>query len=151
MSKEDFRFNYPFRVRYSEIDGQKLVFFAHYLTYFDTAITEYLRWLPFDYTKHIEKTGYDFHAVRALVEYKSPIRFDEEIQVFVMTLKIGRSSLLFKVEIYANGEVQPRATGEITWVHTDQATGKSTPLNADMVALILQRGGGLSAPLSSKE
>ncbi|MET0721452.1 MAG: hypothetical protein ABWY64_11540 [Tardiphaga sp.] len=31
-----------FRVRYSEIDGQRVVFNAHYLTYFDTTI-EYFR------------------------------------------------------------------------------------------------------------
>ena len=31
-----------FRVRYSEIDGQRVVFNAHYLTYFDTTI-DYFR------------------------------------------------------------------------------------------------------------
>ena len=38
----------PFRVRYSEIDGQGVVFNAHYLTYFDTTITEYFRALGYD-------------------------------------------------------------------------------------------------------
>jgi hypothetical protein len=39
MSREQFWFFHPFRVRYSEIDGQGVVFNAHYLTYFDTTIT----------------------------------------------------------------------------------------------------------------
>jgi len=69
MAIRDFQFFYPFRVRYSEIDGQKVVFNAHYLTYFDTAITEYLRWLPIDYKQYIKETGCDFHTVRTLVEY----------------------------------------------------------------------------------
>ena len=43
MHREDFRFFFPFRVRYAEVDGQNVVFNAHYLTYFDTSITEYFR------------------------------------------------------------------------------------------------------------
>jgi len=38
MSREQFWFFHPFRVRYSEIDGQGVVFNAHFLTYFDTSI-----------------------------------------------------------------------------------------------------------------
>ena len=48
MSREQFWFSHPFRVRYSEIDGQGVVFNAHYLTYFDTTITEYFRALGYD-------------------------------------------------------------------------------------------------------
>jgi hypothetical protein len=48
MSREQFWFFHPFRVRYSEIDGQGVVFNAHYLTYFDTTITEYFRALGYD-------------------------------------------------------------------------------------------------------
>jgi len=141
VSREDFHFNHPFRVRYAEIDGQKFVFNAHYLTYFDTAITEYFRWLPFDYLKHIEQTGCDFHTARALVEYKAPIRFDEKINVFIRTFRVGRSSLVFAIAIYVENEDQPRATGEVIWVHTDQETGKSTPLYPGLVALIQKRDG----------
>src|SRR5438445_12442479 len=48
MSREQFWFFHPFRVRYSEIDGQGIVFNVHYLTYFDTTITEYFRALGYD-------------------------------------------------------------------------------------------------------
>jgi acyl-CoA thioester hydrolase len=48
MAKSDFKFFYPIRVRYAETDLQGIVFNAHYLTYFDTAIYEYLRDLPFE-------------------------------------------------------------------------------------------------------
>ena len=57
MARSDFNFAWPFRVRYSEVDGQKIVFNAHYLTYFDTAITEYFRALPYDYMAQIDLTG----------------------------------------------------------------------------------------------
>jgi len=40
LNREHYNFFHPFRVRYSEIDAQGIVFNAHYFTYFDTAITE---------------------------------------------------------------------------------------------------------------
>ena len=50
---ESVRANYPFaclfRVRYSEIDGQQIVFNAHYLTWFDTALAELFRHLGIVY------------------------------------------------------------------------------------------------------
>jgi acyl-CoA thioester hydrolase len=141
VPKEDFKFYYPFRVRYSEIDGQKVVFNAHYLTYFDTAITEYFRWLPFDYASLCDQTGHDFHTVRSLVEYKAPIHFDEEIEVFIRIAKIGRSSLSFVVNIYAKDEDQLRATGDVVWVYTDQKSGRPAPVNEDLVTLLRAREG----------
>mgnify|MGYP001822445374 FL=1 len=63
MARRDFSFSHRFRVRYSEIDGQGIVFNAHYLTYFDTAITEYFRWLPYDYKAETKRSGHDFHTV----------------------------------------------------------------------------------------
>ena len=125
MTRTDFRFFFPFRVRYSEIDGQNVVFNAHYLTYFDTSITEFFRWLGYDYAAEVKATGVDFHTVRSLVEYKAPIHFDEEIDVGVRVGAIGNSSLRFELAIYARSEDAPRATGEIVWVYTDQRTHKT--------------------------
>ena len=83
MTRGDFRFAFTFRIRYSEVDGQSVVFNAHYLTFFDTAITEYFRWIGYDYVGETKATGVDFHTAKSLVEYKAPIRFDEEIEVGV--------------------------------------------------------------------
>ena len=76
MSREQFWFFHPFRVRYSEIDGQGVVFNAHYLTYFDTTITEYFRALGYDQYADAKQTGEDYHVVKSLIEYKAPVRFD---------------------------------------------------------------------------
>ncbi|MFT4095607.1 MAG: thioesterase family protein [Rhodoblastus sp.] len=122
MQRSDFRFFFPFRVRYSEVDGQSVVFNAHYLTYYDTAITEFFRWLGYDYVADVKATGVDFHTVKSLVNYKAPIRFDEEIEVGVRVGAIGNSSLRFDLAIFEKSEDKPRATGEIVWVYTDQRT-----------------------------
>ena len=133
MARSEFKFAWPFRVRYSEVDGQRIVFNAHYLTYYDTAITEYFRALPYDYMGQVERTGEDYHTVRTLVEYQQPIEFDEDIEVLVRTSRLGRSSLTFLLEIHAKGIENLRATGEVVWVNTDQETHKSAALPQELI------------------
>ena len=141
MARSDFKFTWPFRVRYSEVDGQKIVFNAHYLTYYDTAITEYFRALPYDYMGQVDRTGEDFHTVRALVEFKRSILFDEDIKVHVRTSRIGRSSLTFLLEIHPKGADDIRATGEVVWVNVDAATSNAVPLQEELVAKISSHEG----------
>ena len=59
-----FPFIYSLRVRYSEIDGQKIVYNAHYLTYLDDAVTAHYRGLGLPYDESLE-----------LLEQKYPMRF----------------------------------------------------------------------------
>ena len=136
MAKSDFRFAWPFRVRYAEVDGQMIVFNAHYLTYFDTAITEYFRKLPYDYMGQVKRTGEDYHTVRTLVEYQQPIEFDEDIEVHVRTSRMGRTSLTFLLEIHPKDADDLRATGEVVWVNVDQATHGSASLPQELVEKI---------------
>ena len=134
MARSDYKFFFPFRVRYSEIDGQMIVYNAHYLTYFDTAITEYCRLLDYDFVMQQQQTGEDFHTVKALVEYKAPIFFDDEIEVGVRTSRIGNSSLSFGLAIYRKNESDLLAIGEIVWVNTNQKTRKAAPVPTKLVA-----------------
>ncbi|MEP3247256.1 MAG: thioesterase family protein [Sneathiella sp.] len=138
MAREDFHFFHDFRIRYSEIDGQGIVFNAHYLTYFDTAITEYFRSLDFDYAAYVKETGADFHLVKSLVNYERPIPFDAEIQVGCRTQKIGNTSITFILEIFEKGGEARYANGEIIWVHTDQTTHKTMPVGDDIRQMLSQ-------------
>lgn len=133
MAKSDYKFFFPFRVRYAETDAQGIVFYAHYLTYFDTAINEYLRNLPFNYVEHVKHTGTDFHVVKAVVEFFAPSHFDDEINVHVRTGKIGQSSLTFITEIFPKNEETTLVKGEVVWVNTDQKAKKSAPLPENLV------------------
>jgi acyl-CoA thioester hydrolase len=139
MSREKFWFFHPFRVRYSEIDGQGVVFNAHYLTYFDTAITEYFRALGYDQYADARKTGIDFHIVKSLIEYKAPILFDQQIDVGVRVARIGNSSLVFELAIFLKDGMDPRVTGEVVWVYTDQQTHRPVPIATSIRELIAAR------------
>ena len=51
MKRQDFRLSHRMRVRWVEVDMQKIVFNGHYLMYFDTAVTEYWRQLAMPYAE----------------------------------------------------------------------------------------------------
>jgi acyl-CoA thioester hydrolase len=135
-------FRFGFRVRYSEVDYQGIVYFAHHATYFDVAIHEFFRALPYDYTAVRSATGTDFNIVRSVVEYRRPLRFDEAFEVEVALGRIGRTSLTFAPAIRVAGEAEPRATGEVVWVHADQATMRAVPLPQPLLELLKARSDG---------
>ena len=144
MSREQFWFFHPFRVRYSEIDGQGVVFNAHYLTYFDTTITEYFRALGYDQYADAQRTGVDFHVVKSLIEYKAPVLFDQQLEVGARVARIGNSSLVFELAIFLKEGVEALVTGEIVWVYTNQETHRPVTIPASMRALIATRERHLS-------
>ncbi len=138
MTRDDFDHFTPFRVRYSEIDAQGIVYNAHYLTYFDVAITEYLRALAYDYDGMTATTGLDFHLVKATVEYRRPIVKDAEIEVGIACSRIGATSVTWALAIFAGGD-DVFATGEIVWVCSRVGAHKSHPLPPGLVALLEER------------
>ena len=132
MNRSQFSFYYTFRIRYSEVDAQGIVFNAHYLTFFDTAMTEYLRNINYDYIQEVENRNEDFHTVKTLVEYKRPIKFDQIIDVCLRVKKIGHSSLTFYIEIHPEDKDSVLATGEVIWVNANQNSHKSAELSKDL-------------------
>jgi acyl-CoA thioester hydrolase len=123
-------------VRYAETDAQGIVFNAHYLTYFDTAIYEYFRSLPFDYQSHVKDRGEDFHTVKVVVEFHRPCRFDDELDVAVRVVKLGLSSLTFQLEVFLKGGEDVQASGQVIWVNADRQSNKSARLPTELVELV---------------
>lgn len=135
MQRTDFSFFYSLRVRYAEIDAQKVVFNAHYLTYFDTAITEFFRKSGYSYADLFTTKGLDFHLIKATVAYLKPIGFDEIIEIGVRIGRIGKSSVTFALGIFGKAQEVCRATGEIIWVCAKPGTYKSHPLPQEFIDL----------------
>ncbi len=127
-SRADFRFFWPSRVRYSEIDGQKVAYNAHYLTWFDTAIFEYHRAIGYAQFAESRRLEEDWHVVRALVEYKAPLAYDVEFEVGVRIARCGTSSLTYQLAIFAKGSEQLLTTGEVVQVYTNQSTHRAIPI-----------------------
>src|SRR3546814_1289282 len=111
MARSDFKFHVTKRVRYAEIDAQRVVFNSRYLEYFDIGITEYWRAAGV----HDRWPGHsspEFHVARAEVDYKVPILLDEEIDICVRASRVGTSSMTFLFELHGAGKDDLRASGQ---------------------------------------
>lgn len=129
MARSDFAFSYRFRVRWSEVDPQGVVFNARYLDYADIAITEYYRAVGFR-ELHPDQP-LEFHVKRATVVWSAPIESDEMIDVMARTVRSGTTSMTQVIEIHgANDECRDdlRAEIELVNVHVDLASHRPRPL-----------------------
>ena len=136
MEKNNFFFTHVLRVRYAEVDAQGIVFNAHYLTYFDCAITEYYRKIKYNYISDVKNNQKDFHVIKTTTEYKKPILFDQLIDVCTKVSRIGRSSLIYDLAIYPNKKKKLLAYAQIIQVYTDQLTNKSAELPKKLIRQI---------------
>lgn len=121
-----FHFFHPLRVRWSEVDPQRVVFNGHYLTYFDIGITEYFRHLGLRVAEPTD-TGGEFFVRKATLEYHAPALFDDELRIGVRIGRIGTSSLQFLIGIYRADLLL--VSGEVIYVNTDPATRQPCPVS----------------------
>ena len=126
MKRSDFRFFHRLRVRWAEVDMQKIVFNAHYLMYFDTAIADYWRALALPYEAAMEHLEGDLYVVKATVEFHASARVDDQIEVAMKCSRIGTSSMTFTGAIFRGD--QHLISGEIVYVFADPATQTSRPV-----------------------
>jgi len=130
MPRTDFVCAPALRVRWAEVDMQKIVFNGHYLTYIDTAIAEYWREIGLPYPAgYVERYGTDIYLRKATLEYLGSARYDELLTVCCRVAKLGRSSMTFLFEIYRDTEVLISA--ELVYVNADSSM-KAAPLPEDL-------------------
>ena len=99
-TRADFRYFHRLRVRWAEVDMQKIVFNAHYLMYFDTAISDYWRALALPYVEAMEHLGGDLYVKKATLEYHASARYDDMLDIVMKCERIGNSTLLFRGGIF---------------------------------------------------
>ncbi len=126
MKRTDFRFFDRLRVRWAEIDAQKIVFNGHYLMYFDTAVAGYWRALAAPYAQTMSQLGGDLYVRKATVEYEGSARYDDVLDVGMRCARIGNSSIVFGGAVFRQDQLL--VSGELVYVFADPDTQKSKPV-----------------------
>jgi YbgC/YbaW family acyl-CoA thioester hydrolase len=130
MKLQDFRFSHRMRVRWVEVDMQKIVFNGHYLVYFDTAVTEYWRKLAMPYADTMHQLGGDLFVKKASIEYHASAEMDDFLTVCMRCDRIGNSSMTFVGAIFRGDELL--ITSELVYVYADPVAKKSQPIAAPL-------------------
>lgn len=97
------------RVRYGECDSQGVVFNAHFLAYFDIAITELFRAAFGSYQAMVDR-GVDFVVAEAGLRYRQPARFDDELRIEVTVTRLGTTSITTGHRVLRDGELLVEGT-----------------------------------------
>ncbi len=126
MQRQDFRFAERLRVRWAEIDAQKIVFNGHYLMYVDTAVAGYWRQLAMPYAETMASLSGDLYVKKATLEYHASARNDEHLEIGIRCQRIGTSSMLFAAGVF-RGETL-LVSAEIVYVFADPVTQTSRPV-----------------------
>ena len=75
----DYAYAHRLRVRFAETDAMGIVHHSRYLPYLEEARVEYLRHLGHPYTE-LRAEGVDYAVLEAFVQYRQPLRFDDEVR-----------------------------------------------------------------------
>jgi len=126
MKRQDFRCTARLRVRWAEVDIQKIVFNAHYLTYADVGMTEYWRALAMPYEAAMRSLGGDIYLKKATVEYHASAHLDDLLDVGMRCARVGTSSLAFECGIFAGDRLL--VSVELIYVFADPASQSSRPV-----------------------
>ena len=104
LTRSDFRFLETLRVRWAEVDMQKIVFNGHYLMYVDTAVAGYWRALAMPYHETMEHLAGDLYVRKATLEYEGSARYDDRLAVGIRCSRIGNSSMVFQAAVFRGCE-----------------------------------------------
>lgn len=86
-------FHWPVRVYWEDTDAGGVVYYANYLKFMERARSEWLRALGFEQDVLRDEAGVVFVVRRVEIDYLSPARFNEQLDVSVSLHQAGRASL----------------------------------------------------------
>jgi acyl-CoA thioester hydrolase len=121
------RYVHRLRVRYGECDPQGWVFNANYLAFFDVAYTELWRDAFGSYEIMLER-GIDLVVAEANLKYRSPARFDDELDIGLTFTRLGTTAITtaFDMKVAERTAVE----GEIRHVVIDPGKGGKVDMPA---------------------
>jgi len=123
--KPPFKYSALTRVGFSDTDAQGIVYYGRYLPYFDDARVEYLRHLGL---LDADLGACEFVMRACHVLYEAPAGFDDLLEVFVRTKRIGRSSVTGEYAAYRVDDDALMCTAEQTLVLVDLAERRPHPV-----------------------
>ena len=133
-TRRDYRFFDTLRVRWAEVDLQKIVFNGHYLMYLDTAVAGYWRALSLPYHETMALLEGDLYVRKATLEYHASAHYEDRLDIGLKCARIGNSSMQLLGGVFRGDELL--VGGELVYVFADPATQRSRPLPVQLRELL---------------
>lgn len=126
---EGYRFKTGLRVRYSEVDAQRIVFNSNYLTYIDIAVGEYFReGLKLDLAELEKDEVFDYVLKKVTLNYNKSATMYDWLNIWCRTVKMGNTSMIMEFAITRDGEDDALLTAEIVYVSYNPKKKATQPI-----------------------
>ena len=123
-------YTHQIRVRYGEVDMQRVVFNAHYLAYCDDAVERWLAALGLNVFDH----GWDFMLKKAVIEWAGAATVHDVVDIAVAVRRWGNTS--FDVGFTGSVAGSPVFDCTITYVGVKAGTRETMPPPPEVRALL---------------
>ena len=124
----------PITTRWMDNDVYGHVNNVVYYSFFDTAVNRYLIEHGALDIEHGETIGLVVHTQ---CHYFAPLAFPQAIEAGIAVTDLGRSSVRYRVGLFAQGEELSAAQGEFVHVYVDRAERRPVPLPEALRAALL--------------
>jgi len=112
------------RVRYSETDQMKYVYYGNYAAYFEMGRVEWLRKLDVSY-KEMEDNGIMLPIINMNINYHKPALYDDLLELKTTLTKLPEVKIDFKFTLH-NQKKELLTTATTTLVFWDMKRNKPT-------------------------
>ena len=93
------KFTIEERVRWGDVDAASIIFYGSYIRFFEIAETELFRSVGMPYGKVFEELDIWLPRVQFHIDYRSPVKLDDLVDVEIWISRIGRSSIRFELSM----------------------------------------------------
>ena len=100
-----------------------------YYAYFDTAVNGWL----------LDVAGHDIRELASIglvletsCRYYRPIGFPDRLQVGLGVARLGRTSVVYRLAVFRDGDEEPAAVGRFVHVYVDSATRRPLDIPAEL-------------------
>jgi acyl-CoA thioester hydrolase len=104
-------------VEFSETDMAGIVHFANFLRWMESAEHAFLRSLGHSVHPASREQASGWPRVKVGCEYRSPLRFEQEVEVILRVEEVRNRSVRYRFTVRAVGAEEPAALGEVVAVY----------------------------------
>ena len=122
-------FSANYRIYYEDTDSGGVVYYANYLKFFERARTDFLRALNISQSELAATENLVFVVRKCQIEYISPAKLDDLVEVTVTVKEIHAASIVMEQEIKRSDKILSRLNVEIVCVAADNFRPKKIPTN----------------------
>jgi len=119
--------NFSYRVYYEDTDAGGVVYYANYLKFFERARTDFLRTLGISQSDLATKEGLVFVVRKCIIDYISPAKLDDVLEVSAEIKNISAATILIRQEATKFGVILSRLEVEIVCVDSISFKPKKIP------------------------